>query len=75
MSRHDTCVPEHPPAPGRAATVDPESGLSTEKILAPLASDPMGGTIHRLSNGMTVYVSTDHAGRCSTAVVVVPRNP
>src|SRR5688572_6329892 len=26
---------------------------------SPLADDPMGVTIHRLSNGMTVYISTD----------------
>jgi predicted Zn-dependent peptidase len=28
---------------------------------APLPGDPMGVTIHRLSNGLTVYVSTDRA--------------
>lgn len=27
----------------------------------PLPGDPLGATVHRLDNGLTVYVSTDHA--------------
>lgn len=65
----DTHLPEVAPGPGRVAGVDPEPELSVEEVLAasdlpeplqqPLAGDPMGVSIHRLSNGLTVYVSTD----------------
>ncbi len=65
----DTALPEAAPGPGKVASVDAAPVLSAEEILAasdlpqplaqPLAGDPMGVSIHRLSNGLTVYVSTD----------------
>lgn len=65
----DTHVPHSAPAPGKVASVDAAPVLSVEDILAasdlpepleqPLAGDPMGVSIHRLSNGLTVYISTD----------------
>ncbi len=77
----DTRPPENPPGPGKVATLDAEPTLSAEEILAasdlpkllpsPLATDPMGVTIHRLSNGLTVYVSTDRQQPRFTAWVGV----
>ncbi len=65
----DTRLPQTAPAPGRVATVDAVPVQPVEDILAasdlpalldhPLPSDPMGVSVHRLSNGLTVYVSTD----------------
>ncbi len=65
----DTRPPQAAPAPGKRATIDAEPQRSVHDILAasdlpepleaPLAGDPMGVSIHRLSNGLTVYVSTD----------------
>jgi predicted Zn-dependent peptidase len=56
-------------APLEAVGDEEEATPSVEEILAasnlpgtlvaPLADDPMGVTIHRLENGMTVYISTD----------------
>jgi predicted Zn-dependent peptidase len=52
-----------------AASAAVDRGPSVEDILAtsdlpevqeaPLAADPLGATVHRLSNGMTVYIATD----------------
>ncbi|MCR9165083.1 MAG: M16 family metallopeptidase [Nannocystaceae bacterium] len=77
----DTRPPQNPPGPGKVATVDPEPALSIEEILggsdlpeplpSPLPSDAMGVSIHRLSNGMTVYVSTDRQQPRFTAWVGV----
>ncbi|MEX1364445.1 MAG: insulinase family protein [Nannocystaceae bacterium] len=60
--------PDAEPTPAPVATTDP-AGPDLPTILAgsdlpevmetPLPDDPMGVTIHRLSNGMTVYISTD----------------
>lgn len=49
--------PRHPdaPAPGQILA---QSNLP-EPLAAPLPGDPLGVTIHRLSNGLTVYISTD----------------
>ena len=63
----DTRPPEGAPAPGKVGTVDPPPGSEAiiaatdlpEPLASPLPGDPMGVTIHRLSNGMTVYISTD----------------
>lgn len=58
------------PAPAPAEP-EPRDAAAVADILArsdlpaelptPLEGDPMGVTIHRLSNGMTVYVSTDRS--------------
>ncbi|MCA9656644.1 MAG: insulinase family protein [Myxococcales bacterium] len=60
--------PDAEPTPPPTASADSDAP-DREAILAasdlpelveqPLADDPMGVTIHRLSNGMTVYISTD----------------
>ncbi len=54
------------PAPGGANVADApdvDAVLAASDLPAtldaPLADDPMGVTIHRLSNGMTVYISTE----------------
>ena len=57
--------PVTPPAPARAVTppAPPPAkplAIETPVLLAqPLAADPTRTTIHRLSNGMTVYLSPD----------------
>ncbi len=76
----DTTAPQGPAGPGRQATVDgaiapgndvlAKSDLPSE-LSTPLAEDPMGVTIHRLSNGMTVYISTDRQKPRFTAWVGV----
>lgn len=49
--------------PARAPAVDKETIFADSDLPAlhetALANDPMGVTIHRLSNGMTVYISRD----------------
>jgi len=77
----DTRTPVNPAGPGKVAQVERAPTLSREAILAasdlpepqssPLPGDPMGVTIHRLSNGMTVYVSTDRQQPRFTAWVGV----
>jgi len=61
-----TPPPDAAPAPAPVATepapdVDALVAASDlpDVIEAPLPDDPMAVTIHRLSNGMTVYISTD----------------
>ncbi|MCP4449786.1 MAG: insulinase family protein [Myxococcales bacterium] len=49
-------VPEQPIASDFTAKSDGPALLPTA-----LANDPMGVTIHRLSNGLTVYISTDRS--------------
>jgi predicted Zn-dependent peptidase len=63
----------HPPstsdAPGPTVAPPPVAAASVAEILAasdlppeqpePLPGDPMGVTVHRLGNGMTVYISTN----------------
>lgn len=39
----------------------PSSSFAPALLPRPLQSDPMGVTIHRLSNGLTVYISTERA--------------
>ena len=47
-----------PPAPG--APVQKARAIETPALVAkPLPDDPVKATIHRLSNGMTVYIATD----------------
>jgi predicted Zn-dependent peptidase len=64
------CKPTtHTQVPLRAETEEVSAQLSDDEILGasdlpptvsvPLPDDPMGVTIHRLENGMTVYISTD----------------
>ncbi|MGH1342183.1 MAG: M16 family metallopeptidase [Nannocystales bacterium] len=77
----DTAVPDVAPTPGKVATVDAAPVLSVDEILAgsdlpdpleqPMPSDPMGVSIHRLSNGLTVYISTDRQQPRFTAWVGV----
>lgn len=67
--------------PGKVGVVDPAPTLDVAEILAssdlpeplevPLPGDPMGVTIHRLSNGLTVYISTDRQKPRFTAWVGV----
>ena len=66
-------APTEPPpksaSPEPADTIAVEETVSVEDILAasdlptvqeaPVAADPLGATVHRLSNGMTVYIATD----------------
>lgn len=60
-----------PPAP--APTVDPEraalfaASALPDLLPEPLPDDPLGVTIHRLSNGLTVYISTDRSAPRITA--------
>ena len=60
----DTAVPtETPTTPPGEVPADPATILANsalpELLTSPLPGDPMAVTIHRLSNGMTVYISTD----------------
>ncbi len=44
------------------STIVATEGAAAPALLStPLADDPLGVTIHRLSNGMTVYLSTDRS--------------
>lgn len=59
---------------GEAGGVDPSGAkaIETPKLLAqPLANDPMKVTIHKLSNGMTVYLAPDKTEPAFQAHVVV----
>ncbi|TPV94288.1 MAG: insulinase family protein [Myxococcales bacterium FL481] len=67
-----SCRPGEPPAAPPAAVPSlPATGPSDAEILAasdlpaplgePLAHDPVAATVWRLSNGMTVYISTDRS--------------
>jgi predicted Zn-dependent peptidase len=48
------------PAPAPAPSPNRERAIETPALLAtPLPDDPVKATIHRLSNGMTVYISPD----------------
>ncbi|MEM6296044.1 MAG: pitrilysin family protein, partial [Myxococcota bacterium] len=76
----DTAPPTSPVSPGKQAQVDtpPASAASIltasdlpTPLSTPLAEDAMGVSIHRLSNGMTVYVSTDRQKPRITAWVGV----
>ena len=77
----DTRPPENPPAPGKVAAVEAAPLPSADEIVAetdlpaplptPLPADPMGVTIHRLRNGLTVYISTDRQQPRFTAWVGV----
>lgn len=67
------CRPRAPgptPALAGAAATLAASNLP-EPIATPLAGDPMKATIHRLSNGMTVYLSTDRSEPRVHALVAV----
>jgi len=62
--------PPSPPIPPAAGTSG--RGLwAPETIEAPLADDPLGVTVHRLSNGMTVYLSPNRLEPRVTARVAV----
>jgi predicted Zn-dependent peptidase len=57
--------PAPAPAPGTSTAAQPtrDAVLAASDLPptleAPLPDDPMGVTVHRLSNGLTVYISTD----------------
>ncbi|MGB1016421.1 MAG: M16 family metallopeptidase, partial [Nannocystaceae bacterium] len=51
-------TPDHSQANGGGSSILAASGLPTPHA-APLPGDKMGVTIHRLQNGLTVYISTD----------------
>jgi len=57
------CKPDAPVQPPAAAVSGPEQILAASDLpptlAAPLPGDGMGVTIHRLKNGLTVYISTD----------------
>lgn len=54
---HPSPVPASPPAP--AATPIAYAPDAPAPLPTPLPDDPLGVTIHRLSNGLTVYLSVD----------------
>jgi predicted Zn-dependent peptidase len=58
-----------PPAPARAQVLA-QSDLP-EPQPAPVAGDPLGVTIHRLQNGLTVYISTDRQAPRFSAWIAV----
>lgn len=61
-----------PSLPIAAAAPSPAKGLwAPETIETPLAGDPMAVTVHRLSNGMTVYLSPNRLTPTVTARVAV----
>lgn len=67
-----SCHPAAEPTPPAHAndSILLESDLP-ELVATPLAEDPTATTVHRLSNGMTVYISTDRTTpRISTRVAV-----
>jgi predicted Zn-dependent peptidase len=47
-----------PTAPAAPASIIAASKLPAT-VAAPISGDPLGATIHRLQNGLTVYISTD----------------
>ena len=55
--------------PTRAKTPPPPTVPAT--IAAPLVDDPMGVTIHRLANGLTVYLSPNKGQPRITAHIAV----
>jgi predicted Zn-dependent peptidase len=67
--RASTPPPDAEPAPAPTVGKKPAAEPSRDAVLAasdlpatltePLPDDPMGVTVHRLSNGLTVYISTD----------------
>lgn len=58
-------------APGAQAAHDAKAIETPALLASPLPDDPTKTTIHRLSNGMTVYISTDRQEPTITAHVVV----
>jgi predicted Zn-dependent peptidase len=52
-------APTTPTAPAPAAPAPPKAVEAPRLLAAPLPGDPTKTTIHRLSNGMTVYLSPD----------------
>jgi predicted Zn-dependent peptidase len=57
---------------GGAGAPGPASNLATsEQLAAPLPGDPMAVTIHRLTNGLTVYISPDRTEPRVSAHIVV----
>ena len=61
--------PEPPAAPPKAPR--PRAEEKVALLPAPLAGDPLKTTIHRLSNGMTVYLSPDKAEPSIVAHIAV----
>ncbi|MBI3507621.1 MAG: insulinase family protein [Proteobacteria bacterium] len=61
-------APKAPPAKGAARMIAPKVPALVEK---PLPGDPMGVTIHRLANGLTVYLSPAKLEPKVTAWIVV----
>ncbi|HET6585105.1 MAG TPA: insulinase family protein [Nannocystaceae bacterium] len=63
------------PATEASAPVDRDAVIAASDLprtfAKPLAGDPMEVTIHRLSNGMTVYISTDRQKPRFTAWIAV----
>jgi len=66
-------APPAPPgdAPIAVAAARPKAVATPALVASPLASDPSKATIHRLSNGMTVYLSPDAQEPSVIAHVVV----
>jgi predicted Zn-dependent peptidase len=70
-----------PPSDAAASDTAAKPAIDRDAVIAasdlprtidkPLASDPMEVTIHRLSNGMTVYISTDRQKPRFTAWIAV----
>ncbi|WP_434416554.1 insulinase family protein [Nannocystis pusilla] len=66
-------APVPAPEPAPAPAVDPEraailaASALPELLPVALPDDPLGVTVHRLSNGLTVYISTDRSAPRVTA--------
>lgn len=68
-------APAHQPAPPAAPGPHPEQILAQSDLPAPqpasLPGDALGVTIHRLQNGLTVYISTDRQAPRFSAWIAV----
>jgi predicted Zn-dependent peptidase len=68
-------APDEPAPPPRPEAPPPGQILAQSDLPEPLATpvpgDPLGVTIHRLSNGLTVYISTDRQSPRFSAWVAV----
>ena len=62
---------QHAPAPGLPRPNGPRAVAIAQVQPQPLPDDPMGVTIHRLRNGLTVYISTDRTLPTITTHLIV----
>lgn len=64
----DVTMPPVPPLPPKAG---PPAIAQPQLVPTPIAGDPLKATVHRLKNGMTVYLATDRAQPTVTAHITV----